>query len=64
MVMQEVKKTIMLNETGVKDFKDLPDKVLKPHFPVNEGHRHYKSSGVTIGIGIDLGNRTASQIEQ
>lgn len=32
--------------------------------PVNERHIHFKSSGVTIGVGIDFGSRTPSQIEQ
>jgi hypothetical protein len=32
--------------------------------PVGEKHRHYASSGVTIGPGIDIGNRTPQQIDK
>lgn len=31
--------------------------------PVGSTHRHYSSSGVTIGPGIDIGNRTPQQVE-
>jgi len=42
----------------------MQEKDRRPHFPVGPTHPNFKSSGVTLGVGIDLGNKNAKEVEK